>query len=121
MPSREPPFKKHVLVVEDDADIREVIQLVLEEHGYAVTNASHGRDAWEHLDAGLKPDVILLDLNMPVMNGWQVFDRLKQSPFAATPLIIVTAGMDLPPVAAPVLRKPIAMATLLHTLEHAAG
>jgi CheY-like chemotaxis protein len=109
-----------VLVVEDDPDIRESLQLLLEESGYAVTIASHGREAWDQLEAGLLPDVILLDLNMPVMNGWELFELLRTSRFAATPLIVVTAGMDAPP-AAPVLRKPIAMKTLLHSLERAAA
>lgn len=113
------PPKKHVLLVDDDDDIREAYSLFLEDEGYEVTAAAHGKAAMEALDQGLKPDVILMDLMMPVMNGWQMWDRLKRSRHAHTPLVVLTAGQDAGPMPAPVLRKPVGMAELLTVVKRA--
>ena len=60
-----------VLVVEDDADTRDTLAEVLQEDGFAVLTASNGREAFEVLNsASTKPSVILLDMMMPVMDGW---------------------------------------------------
>jgi len=79
---REPRLlaRARVLVVEDEHELRELIARWLETREYQVFEAADGRDAVELLDAGLEPDVILLDLTMPRMDGRQFLDWLRASP-----------------------------------------
>lgn len=78
---REPrtDYRARVLVVEDEHDLRELIARWLETKGYQVTEAADGRDAVELLEAGLDPDVILLDMTMPRMDGRAFLDWLRAS------------------------------------------
>lgn len=115
------PRKKSVLLVDDDDDIRESFGILLEEEGYEVVPAPHGKAAWNALEAGLNPDVILLDLMMPVMNGREVYERLRRSTHERTPVVVITAGADAPLPGAPLLRKPIDMRALLKALEQASS
>jgi DNA-binding response OmpR family regulator len=69
-------MRETVMVVDDDNDILELARLVLEGGGYRVIPASSGADALRTL-AGERPDLILLDINMPGMDGWQVLRLLK--------------------------------------------
>ena len=100
-----------VLVVEDDHDVRVTLRGVLEDEGYEVMTAANGKDALallEHADP--KPALILLDLMMPIMDGWQLVETLRaQELFAAIPFIVHSAFVDLglPDGASAVLRKPI--------------
>jgi CheY-like chemotaxis protein len=81
-----------LLVVDDDPDIRSALLGVLSEEGYTVEVAPDGREALNRLAAGPHPDAILLDLMMPVMNGWQFRARQLALPaFAQIPTIIMTA------------------------------
>lgn len=83
--------KKRILVVEDDANIRDVLKLALEFEGYEVTSARNGKEGLELL-AQTNPGLILLDLMMPVMNGWEFVDHLKKEHlFQKYPVIIVSA------------------------------
>lgn len=112
---------KRVLLVDDDEDIRETFSILLEEEGYDVVPAPHGKAAWNALEGGLRPDVILLDLMMPFMNGQEVFARLRSSPqHQATPVVVITAGQPVALGDAPVLRKPVDMRDLLRIVESAA-
>src|ERR1044071_1184503 len=72
-----------ILVVEDDSAIREVLTDVLESEGYQVLNAANGREAIQLLRSSTLPCLILLDLMMPVMNGWQFRDEQRQDPLLA--------------------------------------
>ena len=110
---------KTVLLVDDDDDIREPFALLLEEEGYAVEVAPNGKAAWEALEGGLRPDVILLDMMMPVMTGKELIERLRASPHWGTPVIVITAGRDALPTDAPLslLHKPIALNELLAVIE----
>lgn len=72
--------RARVLVVEDETDLREVLAEWLEAKGYEVAEASDGLEAVSLLEAGLEPDVILLDLTMPRMNGWRFLDWLRAAP-----------------------------------------
>lgn len=86
----------HVLVVDDDYGIREVVAEFLFDEGYHVTGAADGRAALERLQAGEQPCVILLDLNMPVMTGWEFRDQQLQDPaLASIPVIIISADRNL--------------------------
>jgi len=61
---------EHILVVEDDKALRDSLREALELEGYAAVCVEHGKAALEHLATGARPCVILLDLMMPVMDGW---------------------------------------------------
>jgi CheY-like chemotaxis protein len=82
-----------VFIVEDDLDTREMLEHFLETEGYAVETASNGKIALERLTGGARPAVILLDLMMPVMDGWQ-FRRaqVRDSSLAGIPVIVVSAA-----------------------------
>lgn len=115
-----PTSISQVLVVEDDRDIRETVAEVLEEEGYQVRSAENGRDALDYLlAAGKLPDVILLDLMMPVMDGWTFWSELQTDvKLAALPIVVISADASvhekaarLHPVAC--LRKPVSVDELL--------
>src|ERR1700722_14097901 len=72
--------RKRILLVEDDHSIREAVQGVLEDAGYQVLEAKNGRDALERLRSGGVPDLIVLDLRMPVMDGWEFRALQKNDP-----------------------------------------
>ena len=111
-----------VLVVEDDVDIREALVGLLEDEGYAVAGAANGHDALLHLRANPKPALILLDLMMPVMNGWQFrAEQRRDAAVADVPVIIISADGNLDEKAraldaAGFLRKPIELEHLLTTV-----
>jgi len=82
-----------VLIVEDDRDTREMLARFLELEGFHVTTAENGRDALVRLRATSPPSVILLDLMMPVMDGWQFRAVQKQDPdLSQVPVVVVTAA-----------------------------
>lgn len=72
--------RARILVVEDEPDLREVLLEWLEIKGYEAAEAADGLEAVSLLEAGLEPDVILLDLTMPRMNGWRFLDWLRAAP-----------------------------------------
>ncbi len=82
-----------VLVVDDDAPCRQIISLLLEEHGYASRTASNGMEALEFIAAS-QPDLILLDVEMPQLNGFQVAERLKSNAGTQSIPIIMVTGLD---------------------------
>lgn len=83
--------KYSLLVVEDDSDSRETITYMLESMGYAVHAFGSGKEALAAVD-GLEIDLALLDIMMPVMNGYEVMTAIKANPkFATMPIIFVTA------------------------------
>ena len=77
-----------VLIVEDDPNIRELLQLYLEKDGYLVTQAADGGQGLEQFRA-CKPDLVLLDVMMPVMDGWEVCKAIRAE--SSTPVIMLTA------------------------------
>jgi CheY-like chemotaxis protein len=82
-----------VLVVDDTEDVREVVITILEAHGFVVASATHGREALERLRGGFAPCLILLDLMMPVMDGWEFRRAQMDEPALATLPTIVMSGM----------------------------
>lgn len=110
-----------MLVVEDDEGIRDALCDLLESEGFAVSSAVHGRDALEKLrNNGARPDIILLDLMMPVMDGWAFRSEQQQDPsLADIPVVVITASRQadlaaLKPRA--FLKKPIDFDELLRAL-----
>jgi two-component system chemotaxis response regulator CheY len=88
--------RRRVLVVDDDPAIQETLRDLLEDEGYEVVVAGNGRQALERLEQGLCPDVILLDLMMPVMNGWQFREHLRRRGEALRPpIVIISADQTL--------------------------
>jgi two-component system response regulator MprA len=80
-----------VLVVDDDKDIRESLVEVLTDEGYEVTSACNGAEALEAIDRRA-PDVMLLDLMMPVVNGWEVLEALRlRGTHPKLPVVILSA------------------------------
>ena len=113
-----------VLLVEDDDFIRQEICEALEDEGYKVATAAHGKEALALLAGGTKPSVVLLDLMMPVMNGWEFLKAFKKNEaYASVPVVILSAFADRATIiggeAISVLRKPINLNALFDVLnEH---
>ena len=81
-----------ILVVEDDRNIAELLQMYLEKEGYSVTLAHDGGQGMSAFHA-MKPDLVLLDVMMPVMDGWTVCKTIRAE--AQTPIIMLTAKDDV--------------------------
>ena len=81
-----------ILVIEDNDDVRDMMAVTLELEGHRVVTASNGREALYLLHHGVEPCMILLDLMMPVMNGWQLRAALQQDPaLRDIPVLVVSA------------------------------
>ena len=89
-------MNKKILVVDDDPTQTATVKLVLEKNNeYDVTIANSGIECLNQLKNNNIPDVILLDIMMPEMNGWQVFERLKENEsWTHIPIIFLTARTD---------------------------
>jgi CheY-like chemotaxis protein len=82
-----------ILIVEDDIDTREMLGRFLELEGYRVETAENGKRALERLGSGVEACVILLDLMMPVMDGWQFRqEQTRNAELAGIPVIVVSAA-----------------------------
>src|SRR3954462_7421991 len=113
-----------ILVVDDDPDIRDSLREVLEDEGYSVACVGNGREALEYLHRGPRPRVILLDLMMPVMDGWQFRREQKRDPaIADIPLIVITATGKRPVLidAEELVMKPPALGRLFEAIERYTG
>jgi CheY-like chemotaxis protein len=119
-----PTDRRDVLIVDDDPDIRDAVGECLRYEGYDVHSATDGRDALDRLEYGLRPAVILLDLMMPVLNGFDVLEALKSRPeWKSIPVVIVSAnrGYEAEELsgAVGILRKPVNVDRLLAAVEQA--
>jgi CheY-like chemotaxis protein len=84
-----------ILVVEDDEAIRGLVSDVLRDDGYHVSEASNGVEALEYV-AGHRPDLIVLDLMMPVMDGWTFVEECRRKPCCSeVPIVVTSASHDL--------------------------
>ena len=103
-----------VLVVDDDDDIRDAICGVLEAEGYTTLSAENGEVALEAMGRGRRPCVVLLDLMMPVMNGWDFMRAVSQKhDLDDLPVVVVSAYSETAPGAKRVLKKPLDVKQLL--------
>jgi CheY-like chemotaxis protein len=106
-----------VLVVEDEPESRDTLRELLELEGYKVETASDGKAALEVLET-MDPCVVLLDLFMPVMDGWQVIDRLRTNGRLGTMnVLVITSAGHRAPSDLPVLQKPLNLDKLIRTIE----
>lgn len=111
--------KQHrVLVVEDDAAIRGDLVEILGEEGYAVAAAANGKEALEALARDPLPCAVLLDLQMPVVDGWNVLRRVRGDERLRKLQVIVTSASD-GPVGEVRLRKPARLDALLGAVARA--
>jgi CheY-like chemotaxis protein len=121
------PSAASILVVDDDNAIRETLRAILEDEGYPVVAASHGREALERLADMATPGLCIIDLVMPVMNGWELCAALAGRPeLARVPVLLVSANshLDGPPPGLEtvhVMRKPISFDRLLEYVERYCG
>ena len=96
-----------ILVVDDDAGSRSALTLLLRDEGFAVMAVAGGREALEYLQGSPLPELIVLDLMMPGMDGWDLRHAQKRDPrLAAIPVIAVSAAGKLPDADAQ-FRKPL--------------
>ena len=115
---------RHVLVIEDDASIREMVALALQDAGFSVAGAPDGALAFELLK-GRPADVLLVDLRMPLMDGFEFMQRYADSGGRA-PIIVLSAAHDVDfakhkMTAAAVIEKPFDLNDLLRTVTRVSG
>ena len=104
-----------VLVVDDDRDIREALVQILTEEGFEVTSAGDGAQALAEISRRT-PDVVLLDLMMPVMNGWQVLETLRSSArYSKLPVVVLSALRA--DGCSDYIQKPVSLDRLLSLIE----
>ena len=111
-----------ILIVEDDRDMREMMAQLLTLEGFRASTAANGRDALEYLQRGDLPDLILLDLMMPVMDGWEFRRLQREDPALANLPVIVLSALDPSRVAefgeTVFLTKPLDFDRLLELVRH---
>ena len=110
---------RRVLVVDDDLSTREALTDLLQDRGYAVISAADGREALNYLRNSSPPGIVILDLMMPVMDGWEFLERQSRDPVLHDiPVIVLTAT---PPgallLAKVVLSKPVEPEFLIEIVE----
>jgi len=89
---------RHILLIEDEPDLRETLRDLLELIGFQVETAANGREGLDKLDNLGHPCLIMLDLMMPVMNGWQFLENIRKDSRpdrAALPVVVVSAAADV--------------------------
>jgi PAS domain S-box-containing protein len=112
-----------ILIIDDDLDIREALEETLEDYGFAVATAANGVDALRVLGSmSSLPGLILLDLMMPVMDGYGFLDERRKDPaLASVPVVVITAGHGFDRnrlgESTPIILKPIKLTQLMNTLR----
>ena len=112
-----------ILVVDDDEIIREVITLTLVDEGYEVLTAANGKEALKIVEQDAEPpDLILLDMRMPVMDGWAFAHNYRQLSAPQAPIVVLTAATDAAAFAAQVkadgyLAKPFDLDKLIQVVD----
>jgi two-component system, chemotaxis family, chemotaxis protein CheY len=115
---------KRILVVDDDPDILDALSEILEVEGYQVHRARNGREALQRMGEGASgPDLILLDLMMPVMDGWEFARTLD--PHRRPPIVVLSADRNVGPKAQEIgaigwLAKPFELGELLSLVRRSA-
>lgn len=122
--NREQANYKSILVVEDNKEIQDSLKLALEIEGYHVFAADNGREALDQLSKIPTPCIILLDLMMPVMNGWEFVEEISKDLMLSTiPIVVVSAFGDKKgtPKSSGYIQKPIDLDALLDTVSKHCG
>ena len=113
-------MKKKILIADDDASVRKALGRVLEEEGYQIILVADAREALEEFEAG-PVDLLVLDIGLPIKNGWNAFERIT-SRAPALPIVIITGKAnpcDLAVAAGigAVMEKPLDVSQLLQTMQ----
>jgi CheY-like chemotaxis protein len=109
-----------VLVVDDDDAMRELVCSTLEAEGYDVDAADHGGTALERLRKAEQPDLVLLDLEMPVMDGWRLIDEMRAlDRCSGTAVLVMSGATREAPEGVPFIAKPASMRGLLAAVHRA--
>jgi CheY-like chemotaxis protein len=123
----EPASTRWILVVDDDEATRLALEEVLIDEGYLVRTAQHGQDALEILRTGNKPPaLVVVDMMMPVMDGWAFIGVMRQEPMLAdVGVVAMSAGgnglLAMAPVSSDYLPKPVNLERLLGTVRRFCG
>jgi DNA-binding response OmpR family regulator len=112
---------RRILVVDDDDSIRDFISLAFTDHGYEVATAADGGAALAIMD-GFRPDLVVLDMRMPAMDGWAFSSVYRQTRSPRAPVLVLTAARDAGASAAEIqadafLAKPFELPDLLALVE----
>jgi CheY-like chemotaxis protein len=114
-----------ILIVEDDADLREMMAQLLHLEGYETALAANGREALDYLRVNGTPKLILLDLMMPVMDGWEFRREQQRDPeIARVPVVVLSAldrGRAIDVIADDFLKKPLDFDRLLELVRNYCG
>jgi len=113
------PFREKVLIVEDNSDVRRLYAIGLNQHGFEVKLAANGAEAVERI-AAEKPDVVLLDWLMPLMDGGEVLRKLDENGNRSVPVIVISgqpAPAELNPRIRSWLTKPVSIDELVTELR----
>ena len=103
-----------VLVVDDEADIRDSLQELFQDEGYAVTTAANGAEALDSLHGEQLPCIVILDLLMPGLSGNDVYERMQRDPrLAKVPVIVSTSDPSRAPSGVLIMKKPVNLVRLL--------
>jgi CheY-like chemotaxis protein len=111
-----------VLVIDDDPDTVETMREILEEEGHTVISARNGREGLA-LALAYVPDLVLLDLDMPVMNGHAFLDAVKRSPTLKDVTVVVLSGMgdaEVDEVPCESVKKPLRLDSLIGLIDRVA-
>lgn len=117
----------HILLIEDNTDLRETLEDILRYEGYNIISVANGEQAIQHLKSQPTPCLILLDLMMPVMSGWEFrSQQLRDPEIAAIPVVIISGAGDVQKQAALLnvaefLTKPIEVSLLLEVVRRHCG
>ena len=115
-----PLHQKSLLIVDDDPDIREILQEVFRDQGFVVTTAANGEVAM-HALTSIHPDVIVLDIHMPIMDGVAFANAYQARPGPHAPIVVFSTAAETPRVRAikpaSVISKPCDLDTIIATVE----
>ena len=112
-----------ILIVDDDAEFRSALSMLLGDLGYDIAVTWNGRAALDHLRSHAPPDVILLDLEMPVMDGYAFcVEKRRDGRLAGVPIVLISGHPDLgervrPEGVTEWLRKPVDIAAIVRTIR----
>jgi CheY-like chemotaxis protein len=114
--------RREVLIVDDNDDTRDLLKLWIEDHGFQVATASNGAEALSWIARGGRPALILLDLLMPVMSGWEVLEKLKGDvTLSSIPVAVMSAHHRGAVPADHFLAKPLDLEALIALVQAHCG